>query len=245
MFKNTLSYYHGTTLTNWNHIKKQGVLKPNEKKQIYDYWLVKGVYFVAENPFIALWYAWVRTYLENKDNDNIDSKQHIEPVVLQLKIKLGDDVVNLLCSDGHNLLHRAHNALKEISPQKKYSLPLRANFDSYALQLILKETNNKSFLAAFQEGESFQFSIHNWHPKNPFNKEFKGIRYGDHIELCFGDYLPISNMALTVLKHSDIVINEQQNYWKTLCKALTDPLSDKKSYRLKKFMKSKFYGQGK
>jgi hypothetical protein len=226
MFRNKLKYYHGTSIKRWEKIKSEKKFIPSHIKKVCDYWITKGIYFVCENPYIALWYAHVAA-LQDKS----------EPIVLCLeyeadKAKKGD-VLNLLTSDGQKLLAFAHHLYSEkleISTEKNSDLEdtQNGNLDSVALQLMLKNSKSlKAVIASFQEGNSYQTIIHNHDYKNKFIPSQKGFSPGDHVEICFYPNFEFEDFQLAELSKDSIVDQtDPLCIWNHVCEGLTEPLEN-------------------
>lgn len=226
MFSNNLKYYHGTSESRWALIKSESELKPSHLKKIGDYWITKGVYFVCENPFIALWYAHVASL-----ND------HSNPLVICIQYEIDDtrksEIVNLLTSDGHKLLALAHNLYKN-----KLNLDLikstvteHENMDSYALELLMSKSKKiKGIIACFQEGNSFQSMIIEHKYTNKYIPLQKGFSPGDHVEICFFPNLKIGGLELKILSKKEILTEVEPgcNIWELVCQGLTEPLENSK-----------------
>lgn len=234
MFKNKLTYYHGTTDKNWAKIQREGKIKPNNVKSIGSYWITKGAYFVCENPLIALWYAHISCHF---DKSPIKST----PVVLCIEYEADSsgtgEIVNLLTSNGHRLLSYAHRKFKEklsnrLSSDETDALQNKNyNLDSKALQLLLdKSTILKGIIASFQEGESFQKIIHNKNYENKYVPFQHGICPGDHVEICFYPHFELNeNVGIRALKKEDLIDEDNMHIpiWPHVCMSLNNALTSK------------------
>lgn len=230
MFSNSICYYHGTTDISWQNIKNSGEFIPSS--DIGKYWVTKGVYFVAENPFIALWYAWVTTFRHNKNIHKTKTKRHV-PVVLKTTYAGDINVLNLVSADGHMRYHDAHSMLK--NKLKTVHFDILDNIDSFVGVEIFTSGAYNAILAAFNEGKTFQRLIQGSKYQNPYG--YNGHKYGDHVEICFYTYKNLAD--ITLHNHSDLIQGHNSSYWEHLCMALTESLPGQKN--LKEFMRFKFY----
>jgi hypothetical protein len=223
MFRNKLKYYHGTSTERWERIKEDKNFKPSHIKKVGEYWITKGIYFVCENPYIALWYAHVASI---KDNS--------EPVVLCIEYEADKEntgeILNLLTSDGHKVLAIAHSMYSEKVNLKGDSLisEENENLDSVSLQLLMNNTKSlKAIIASFQEGKSFQNILHEHNYVNRFVPSQKGFSPGDHIEICFYPVLDLDELNITALNKADVLMDSEPCcIWDCVCNGLTDPLDD-------------------
>lgn len=224
MFRNKLTYYHGTTESRWENIQQEGLFKPNDKKPIGGYWITRGAYFVCENPYIALWYAHFNSCFSENKND--------EPVLLSFKYEANKhnegNVINLLTADGHKLLTYAHNKFRDVIPKNEAN---DVNLDSKVLELLLKKSKTaKAIIASFQEGSSFQKLIHESNYINPHVLSQNGICPGDHAEICFYPNLGISeveNLSSEDINELTSVGNGDFDLWPLVCKSLNSVLNGK------------------
>jgi len=230
MFSNSLCYYHGTTDITWQNIKNSGEFIPSS--DLGKYWVTKGVYFVAENPFIALWYAWVTTFRHNNNIHTITAKRHV-PVVLKTTYAGDGKVLNLVSANGHMFYHNAHSMLKNKLKTKYFDT--LDNIDSYVGVEIFSSGAYDAILAAFNEGKTFQRLIQGSKYLNPYG--YNGHKYGDHVEICFSTYTNLDD--ITLHNHSDLVHGHNKTYWEHLCMALTECLPG--AAKLKDFMRCEFY----
>jgi hypothetical protein len=226
MFRNKLKYYHGTSIKRWGKIKHDKEFILSHIKKVGDYWITKGIYFVCENPYIALWYAHVAALHDDS-----------EPIVLCLeyeadKWKKGE-VLNLLTSDGQKLLSYAHKLYSDkikISTEKSNDIEenQNSNLDSVVLQLMLKSSKSLiAVIASFQEGNSFQSIIHNHDYVNKFIPNQKGFSPGDHVEICFYPNFVFENSQIGELnKNSIINPTDPLCFWDQVCEGLTEPLEN-------------------
>lgn len=214
MFRGELKYYHGTSTKVWEKIKADNMFKPSDVKDVQNYWITKGVYFVCENPYIALWYAHIAAVNDKSDPIVICVDYSVDP-------KKGD-VLNLLTSDGHKVLNLAHNLFKE----KLHGIEESYNLDSSSLYLLLKKSKTlKAVIAAFQEGESFQKIIHDHDYENRYVKGQSGMSPGDHIEICFFPDLALDSLELKELTKKDILEkNNPHCIWNNVCLSLNKSL---------------------
>lgn len=221
MFRNKLKYYHGTSISRWNEIKKDKMFKPSHSKEVGQYWITKGVYFVCENPYIALWYAHVAA-----------SNDKCTPIVLCFEYEADKEqdgrVLNLLTADGHKVLSYAHSlyAKKINSGLITASDEDNENLDSVSLQLLLKNSNKvEAIIASFQEGKSFQSIQHSHDYNNKYVPSQTGFSPGDHVEICFYPKFDFEKLQLQELSKSDILDNENPYcIWKDVCNGLTESL---------------------
>lgn len=214
MFRNKLKYYHGTSEKTWKKIQADNKFKPSDVKEVGNYWITKGVYFVCENPYIALWYAHIAA---NNDKSN--------PIVICLEYSFDNDEdahLNLLTADGQKLLNQAHLLYNE----KLGNIAKNDNLDSVALYLLLKKAKKlKAVIAAFQEGKSYQKMIHKHDYENKYVKSQKGLSPGDHLELCFFPNLNLDNLSIFELNKDDILDrNDPLCIWNQVCSSLNENL---------------------
>ena len=224
MFKNKLKYYHGTSQKRWDKIQVEAKFKPSHIKDIGDYWITKGIYFVCENPYIALWYAHVAS-----------TKDKSKPIVLCVEYEADKDdkgeVLNLLSSDGHKVLAIAHSLYKKKIQGNQTIAPFdrNENLDSVSLQLLMNNSKTlKAIIASFQEGKSYQNMIFENKYANKYIPEQKGFSPGDHIEICFYPELPIEDLNIQILEKQQILEENQLdcNIWAFVCEGLTEPLDE-------------------
>ncbi|MBC2845704.1 hypothetical protein [Winogradskyella flava] len=216
MFSDKIKYYHGTSEKAWREIKSEKKFKPSDVKEIGNYWITKGVYFVCENPYIALWYSHVAA---TKDNS--------KPIVICVEYSIDQDKkshLNLLTSDGQKLLNQAHLLYKE----KIGSISNNENLDSVALYLMLKKSKKlKAIIAAFQEGISYQKLIHKHDYKNKYVRNQYGLSPGDHLELCFFPNLDLESISFQELRKEEILDkNDPYCLWNTVCSSLNESLPE-------------------
>lgn len=233
MFRNKLSYYHGTSQMIWDEIKKQEKIVPSHIKKVGDYWITKGAYFVCENPYIALWYAHVASLRDNSD-----------PVVLKIEYEVDRDkkgeILNLLTSDGHKALSIAHEMYKEKIGLADPTMD-GENLDSLSLQLLMTHTSLKGVIAAFQEGLSFQGMILQSRYQNKHVPQQKGFSPGDHVEICFYPELELKETPVLVKSKKELLdeVEPSCKIWQLVCEGLTEPLNDGKfKNNLKSFLQS-------
>ncbi|MDR0969172.1 MAG: hypothetical protein LBM67_01370 [Lentimicrobiaceae bacterium] len=234
MFKSKLKYYHGTSTKKWSTIEIEGKFKPAQEKKVSDYWITKGIYFVCENPYIALWYAHVAAL-----------KDASKPIVLCIEYEIGGEdtskIINLLTSDGHKLLTTAHHLHKEKLGLKNDSSSFddnddsSINLDSLALQLFMSKTSTKGVIASFQEGKSFQKMITGKGYENKHVPTQKGFCPGDHVEICFYPDLDIKGLGIKTFTKGDIVTTSEQAFWDMVCTSLSSSLPDKFGENVLKF----------
>jgi hypothetical protein len=226
MFTNSLKYYHGTSLKRWEKIQSENQFIPSHIKNIGAYWITKGVYFVCENPYIALWYAHVAAL-----------KDKSKPIVLCIEYAAGkknkSEILNLLTSDGHKVLAIAHNLFKkklENNHDHSY-FGMDVNLDSVSLQLLMNNSRSlKAVIACFQEGKSYQNMIFEHKYKNQYVLEQRGFSPGDHIEICFYPDLKLDDLNIKPLEKNDILDNSDPKcqIWDYVCAGLTEPLDESK-----------------
>ena len=225
MFRNKLTYYHGTTESRWKKIQAEKLFKPNELKPIGSYWLTRGAYFVCENPYIALWYAHLSCFLSKNKKE--------KPVLISFNYQADrgntGEVVNLLSSDGHKLLIYAHNKYKSIITVDEKTQP-ENNLDSKVLELLLKNSKKaKAVIAGFQEGISFQKLVHDGDYQNPHVVSQHGICPGDHAEICFYPNLSFDEVEnIEVVNDADLVKDKKSitALWPLVCDSLNCALTN-------------------
>jgi hypothetical protein len=224
MFRNKLTYYHGTSLKNWNIIQTEKKIKPSHTKKVGDYWITKGAYFVCENPYIALWYAHVAA-LRDKS----------QPIVLAIEYEADKhrtgEILNLLTADGHKALSIAHNLYKEKLKitNSRQMRDTNENLDSVSLQLLMERSEKlKGVMASFQEGRSFQSMIIEHKYINKYIPEQKGFSPGDHVEICFYPELDLNGAEIKTISKKEILsdIDSECNIWELVCQGLTEPMTD-------------------
>ena len=163
-----------------------------------------------------------------------------EPIVLKLQYQATDNVLNLLNIQGQQMLHDCHLRIQH-KMKTKHGYPNSKNFDPTALQMVFERTSMSAIIAAFQEGKSVQQTIHQHDYINPHIPEFKGIRYGDHVEVCFKSPFIIEKLNILSLQYQEIVTNDTIKYWKNLFLALTNVLPEN---NLKKMLMDKYDSGG-
>jgi len=72
------------------------------------------------------------------------------------------------------------------------------NWDSAGLRLAAMENNCQIIVAAFQEGTSFNLSFSGSDFNHGTSKNYKGLSYRDHIEVCILDasIIPVESMCI-------------------------------------------------
>lgn len=226
MFKSKLKYYHGTSELRWQKIQEEGLFKPSHLKRIGDYWITQGAYFVCENPFIALWYAHVSAMSDKS-----------KPIVICLEYEVKQEkdkiVLNLLTSDGHKFLAKAHNLYKKKLNLEalKSQISINDNLDSYSLELLMSKSKTLiGVIACFQEGQSFQSMILEHKYTNKHIPQQKGFSPGDHVEICFFPDFKFEGYEITTLSKDEIINPEEPdcNIWELVCDGLTLPIENEK-----------------
>ncbi len=218
MFRNRLTYYHGTTEARWMRIQSERVFRPNDTKAVGKYWITKGAYFVCENPLVALWYAYLACWTDKREGD---------PILIAIEYEADrhrtGEVVNLLTADGQAVLAHAHSKFQSVIPPE-LAADSTVNLDSTVLELLLTKTlTAKAVIAAFQEGTSYQRLLNDGSYRNPYVTHQTGVCPGDHAEICFVPELSLENVdGLRVVDHEPLIDGRSQlsPLWPLVCRGL-------------------------
>ena len=215
--------YHGTSSKRAKSIRKNGFQIPPHKE---DRWLgSNGVYFVSNRPSIAYRFACKATLVDRssevilkvsfnlQDNDTIldltsDSGLNILfccYLRLYRAFNQRQDKNNARTPDVYkpdeyesDLEHKIKEFEKNAEQVLSLYLNKSGNWDSAALRLAAMEKNMGIIAAAIQEGDSFSLSILNSPFKDSYSN-YSGIRYRDHIEICFIDQLLLQRCSVSTI----------------------------------------------
>lgn len=235
MLSSDLKFYHGTTKSSWDVIQQEGFFKPKETKKIGKYWITKGVYFVCENPYYALWYAKFKCFLDyvNKKKQGIPCDAVVEqPVVIEVEglLSMADLQIHLLTSYGMRILMQSHRMFLMHYRRNRRKYGQHDNLDAHALMQLknIYRGKNVCILAAFQEGESVQRIMLDNIFLEEYMKERSGFCIGDNISACFLDWVPLAAVSsYSILTENDILKRDAYSGTPSLYEKMCDGLNCK------------------
>lgn len=227
---NTL--YHGTSSSRAISIKNNGFQKSPVR---YDRWLAPdGIYFVPNRPLIALRFALAPAQEENCEPTvlSVDFDTLEDDCILDLT---SDSGLYELYS-AYNKLHRIFKQTKHkekartpdsytadllekidfLESEDFLSLNITAenscNWDSAALRYVAMIHNCKIIVAAIQEGTTFSLSYFGKNVEHRISRNYKGLGFRDHIEVCVVDTSIFANVTLKEHAPFDIKKNYDDGF---------------------------------
>jgi len=230
--------YHGTSFGRAEAISNIGFKKSVHR---YDRWLGSdGIYFVSNRPLIALRFAEI---CANEEATGpavlaVSLSDFDDESILDLTSDIG---LNNLYR-GYSRLERIFKQTKHASHPRTtdtYFVDLTSkldsidgvakgilalniseknsfNWDSAALRLVAMECNCQIIVAAIHEGTTFNlsFSGENYHHR--ISRNYKGLKFRDHIEVCIIEPSIISKESIEFINKDDITNGLENTFVNTI-----------------------------
>ncbi len=195
-------YYHGTSQNRLDSIKKNGFLVGDPH---YNNWLApNGIYFVLNRPLIARRFA-LMVSSEDMSTPVV--------IAVKISCPEDNKILDLTTDFGMHLLYIGYTDIERSHKQSRRKKKSRApqsyteslndsigemdewlkeifsdksevNWDSVSIRYIADLLGIDLIIAAIQEGTAYNLSIAKEQIKHHISKNYKGLRYRDHIELC-------------------------------------------------------------
>lgn len=236
-------FYHGTSSAAFETIKSHGFILT--EMRYCNYLAPQGVYFVPNRPLIARRFAKLSSRNDRSQPVVLNVKLDIINVKNILDLTT-DDGMNRFYqayeeAKGIYSIHKTPKLGKNIPDEhreymesikiinqdiinrlneadKYYKIePVRFNWDTLIIQLLIDRYNIQLIIAAVQEGDTFNFSFAHHNYKINLSPNYRGISHRDHIEVCVTDLSIIDINSIQIRPHDDDMREFEEDFigWMT------------------------------